>query len=209
MSKLRLAMLVVAVAGVLIAVGYVLSRSSVVPAPTFSKVVFDFDNGFPVLIEGQNTSLTQTSEGITANFSSPSDPAAFSVRGYDPESVKLSQFSGKYLFDNRPSRDILDIRFDTEIVHIDVSFATVESQSAIITVPSEIVMTAYRDTVIVGQNETYGSFSDDTYPQGVLSCSSSRPFNWVRIMIPVQTSGTTDFLVDNIIVTLASRTFEP
>jgi len=208
LTRTRLLLLVGAIiAIVVIAVAYLLNRPTV--TPTSSTIVFNFDTGLPVLTEAQSTPLTQTSNGLTVNFSSPSDPAAFSVKNLSNSSVNLSQFSGKYLYDNKPSRDILDIKFDTEIININITFATIESQSTTIILPSDIALTAYKDTVFVGQEQTYGSFSEDTYPQGTLSFRAARPFNWVRITVPTQTSGTTDFLVDNISVKLAYGSSTP
>ena len=59
-------------------------------------VTFDFDTGVPATSAGQNTPLDQTSGGVTAHFSSPSDPA-FSVQNPGSTQFKLSQFSGDYL----------------------------------------------------------------------------------------------------------------
>lgn len=52
-------------------------------ATTSLTAAFDFDTGFPTFVEGQSTPLNQTSGAITAYFSSPFDPAAFSVQSYD------------------------------------------------------------------------------------------------------------------------------
>jgi hypothetical protein len=121
----------------------------------------------------------------------------------------LSQFSGKYLSDNKTSLDILDIKFSSDLVTAKFTFATIEQQSEAITVPSDILITAYKNTNLVGSNRTYGSFSSDSYPQGMLFFNAGMPFNWIRLSIPTQTSGTTDFLVDNIIVTTVSKLSTP
>ena len=176
---------------------------------TLTIITFDFDTGTPPLAANQVTPFNQTLKGLTASFSSPSDPAAFSVRSHDTESLKLSQFSGKYVYDNKPTRDILDIKFSSDIVVARFTFATIEQQSATITLPSDILVTAYRNNNLVGSNKTYGRFSSDSYPQGMLFFSAGMPFNWIRISIPSQTSGTTDFLVDNIIVTTISKLSTP
>jgi len=187
----------------LAALVYIVSKPSqptetLTPQPT---IVFDFDPGSPLLVATQGTPFNQTLNGLTASFSSPSDPAAFSVKSYDAESLKLSQFSGKYLYDNKPSRDTLDIKFSNDLIDVRFTFATIEKKSGAITVPSNILITGYRNTNLVGSNQTVGSFSSDSYPQGTLYFYAGMPFNWIRISIPSQTSGTTDFLVDNIIVT--------
>ncbi len=176
--------------------------------PTMTTIAFDFDTGTPSLATTQVTPFNQTSKGLTANFSSPSDPAAFSVKSLDAE-TRLSQFSGKYIYDNKPTRDILDVKFSREIVSVTFTYATIEQQSAAITLPSDILITAYKNTNLVGSNRTYGRFSSDSFPQGTLFFSAGMPFNWIRISIPSQTSETTDFLVDNIIVTSVSKPSTP
>ena len=172
-------------------------------------IVFDFDTGSPLLAAAQRTPFSQTANGVTAQFSSSSDPAAFSVHSYDANGLKLSQFSGKYLYDNKTSSDILDIEFSTEIIEIKFTFATVELQGGAIILPSDIVLAAYKDTKLVGSSKTYGSFSSDSYPQGTLSFGSGLPFNCVRISVPPKSSGATDFLVDNITVTTISKSSTP
>lgn len=195
---------------VLAALVYIVSKPSQPTATLTTKsIVFDFDTGSPLLAATQSTPFNQTLTGLTASFNSPSDPAAFAVKNYDAESLKLSQFSGKYLYDNKPSRDILDIKFSGEIIAVKFTFATIEHQSEGIIVPSDILITAYKNTNLVGSNRTYGSFSSDSYPQGMLSFSAGMSFNWIRISIPSQTSETTDFLVDNIIVTTVSKLATP
>jgi hypothetical protein len=201
---------VVVLVTVLAALVYIASQPTEPTATSTTKqTVFDFDAGAPILEASQVTPFTQTLNSLTASFSSPSDPDAFSVKSYDTEGLKLSKFSGKYLYDNKPTRDILDIKFSGEIIAVTFTFATIEHQSEAITVPSDILITAYRNTNLAGSNRTYGSFSSDSYPQGMLSFSSGMSFNWIRISIPSQTSGTTDFLVDNIIVTTFSKLSTP
>ena len=196
---------------VLAALVYIASQPSQPTATLTTKttIAFDFDTGSPLDAATQGTPFNQTINGFTASFSSPSDPTAFLVKSYDAESLKLSQFSGKYLYDNKPSRDILDINFSGEIIAVKFTFATIEHQSEAITVPSDILLTAYKNMRLVGSNKTYGSFSSDSYPQGMLSFSSGMSFNWIRISIPSQTSGTTGFLVDNITVTTVSKRSTP
>jgi hypothetical protein len=178
-------------------------------ALTKPTITFDFDSGSHPLVATQGTPFNQTINGLTASFSSPSDPNAFSVKENDIESWQLSKFTGKFLYDNKPSRDILDIKFSDDIIDVRFTFATIENKSEIITVPSNILTTGYRNTNLVGSNQTVGSFSSDSYPQGITYFYAGVPFNWIRISIPSQASGTTDFLVDNIIVTTVSKLSEP
>ena len=79
--------------------------------------------------------------------------------------LTLSQFSGKYLFDNKNSNDILDIKFSDEILEAKLTFATVEHQSETIKIPSDILITAYRNNSLVGSQRAFGTFSSDSYPQ--------------------------------------------
>ena len=146
-------------------------------------VTFDFDIASPPLVQAQGTPFTQTSNDVTAYFSSIADPAGFTVKSQESTSLKLSQFSGNYLVDINPSRDILDIKLDSPAVAVNFTFATVELQSDTIPIPSEILLTVYRDNTLVGSTKAYGSFSSDSYPQGVLVFSPVKPFNWMRISV--------------------------
>ena len=148
----------------IIALIYITSQPSQPPATPSNTIAidFDFDTGSPLLVATQSTPFTQTSNGVTALFDSPSDPAAFSVNSLDASGLKLSQFSGKYLYDNKQSRDILDIEFSTDIIAVKFTFATVETQGEAITLPSNIDVTAYKNTILVGNNRTQGSFSGDS-----------------------------------------------
>jgi hypothetical protein len=185
-----------------VALGYVLSRNYAAPPSTEPTVTFDFDTDAPLLAEGQNLPLNQTSDGITAYFCSPSDTplfSAFSIQDYETTFITLSQFSGKYLYDNKPSRDILEISFSQQLQSISLTFATYEYQIG----PTTITLTAYvnsADTTPVGSASARGTVLTGLYPQGILSFDSSgQPFNIVRIEIPFEGSGeTTNFFVDNI-----------
>jgi len=179
------------------------------PATNPLIVTFDFDTGSPFLIEGQNTPLNQTTNGLTAQFSSPSDPTnpAFSVQSYDTTFMQLPQFSGRWLYDNKPTVDVLDIFFSHELAGINFMFVTLEYHGGSTVQPTEIKLTAYMnstDTSPVGSVTARGAFSTGLYPQGTLSFTSDiQPFNLVRIQIPYVPQGATDFFVDNIIVTKA------
>lgn len=208
LSVPRLLLAGVAVLVLAVAIAYVSIYISTTPA-TKLTINFDFDTCFPLLGETQNTPLNQTSSGVTACFSSPSDSAlapAFSVQSYDTTFIELSQFSGKYLYDNKPSRDCLDIVFSQQLTSISLTFATVEHH----TEPSNITLTAYMnstDTTPAGLTTARGTFSNGLYPQGALSFNSGdQPFNLVRIEIPYQgPQGATNFFVDNIVVTTTQQ----
>lgn len=225
-SRLSTPCIVLAIAGVAVLVlspvylSYLLSSigTPISPPPSDSTnpptaprvVTFDFDTGSPMLIEGQNTPLIQTSGGVTAVFKSPSDSAnpAFSVQSYERTFIVLSQFSGKWLFDNKPSRDFLDIAFNKQLTSINLTFATREGRGDPTTQPTEIKLTAYMnsvDTTPVGLATARGVFSTGLYPQGTLTFTSeTTPFNVVRIEILYVPKGATDFFIDNIKVTPGS-----
>ena len=208
-SKTRLLLIVATVIALAIIIGYVLTQISIAPFSSEPAITFDFDNGFPLLVEKQNTPINQTVDIVTAYFSSPSDTItapAFSIQSYDTTFLELSQFSGKYLYDNKPSRDILEIRFSKQLMRITLTFATVEYHKE----PSNITLTAYMnsiDTVAVGSTTAHGTYQTSLFPQGTLSFNSGdQPFNLVRIEIPYQgPNGATNFFVDNIIITTVQQ----
>jgi len=213
-KRIRLTKPLLLVMGValLVLVVSLLYLSSLAPTTKPPTITFDFDTGSPILAETQNTPLTQTSSGVTASFSSPSDLAspAFSVQSYDTTFISLSQFSGKWLYDNKPVADSLDILFSHEVTSISLTFATVEYHGGPGTQPSNITLTAYMnsaETTPVGRATAHGAFSNDPYPQGTLSINSDgQPFNLVRIEIPYQgPNGAKDFFVDNMICVLLTK----
>jgi len=171
-------------------------------------VTFNFDTGTPAL-SSQPTPFSQTSNGVTATFSSPSDAAAFSVQRYETTFIKLSQFSGNYLYDNKPSRDALDIKFDVPITSITFTFATFEFHGAT-GEPSVITLQAYMDstaTTPIGSATAHGTWpTGDAYPQGTLSYNSNnQQFNMVRIELLYQgTIAANDFSLDNVLIVTAS-----
>ena len=192
----------------LVVTAYVVSQLSTAPATNYTAI-FDFDTGYPLLHETQNTPLNQTVNGITAYFSSPSETLvtpAFSIQSYDTTFTKLSQFSGKYLYDNKPSRDILEILFSEQLSRIEITFATVEHHVE----PSNISLTAYETSTNVspiGSSLAKGEYRTGLFPQGKLSFDSGgKPFNLVRIEVPYQgRDSPTNFYLDNVKVLALSR----
>jgi hypothetical protein len=163
-----------------------------------NAVPFDFDTGSPAVAAGRGTPIDQTSGGITASFSSPSDPAAFSLQNQGTTSYALSQFSGNYLVGKDGAGDYLYIAFDKPVTGINVTFATADpAPSGGAGTASMVKMTLYRDSVFAGSVGGQGTFSGDTFPQGKMSYIG-RQINMVRIAFPYQPS--TFFLVDNIVV---------
>lgn len=178
------------------------------PAACQAVVTFDFDSGTPALTTGQNTPFDQASGGLTAHFSSPSG-LAFSVQSDASTGFHLSQFSGHYLFDNSLNANALDILFSQPVTSISLRFATADFQQ--VEVPTTIQVTAYMNsttTPAVGSATAHGTYASDTMPMGKLSFTSAgQPFNLVRIAIPPQPLGASDFLVDNIGVALVRATY--
>ena len=56
---------------------------------------------------------------------------------------------------------------------------------------------------MVGSNTAQGIVTNNIFPQGTLSFSTQKSFNFVEIEMLPQQPGGTDFLIDNIIVTTA------
>ncbi len=134
-----------------------------------------------------------------AHHPTPFVGSPFSVQRYETTFITLSQFSGKYLYDNKPSRDTLEIRFSQPLKGISLTFATYEYQIG----PTDLTLTAYMnsaDNPPVGSASARGTILTGLYPQGVLSFGSSdQQFNIVRIEISSEDSEeTTNFFVDNI-----------
>lgn len=171
-------------------------------------LTFDFDTGSPALpAQMSNTPFEQTVGGVTADFSSPSDPAAFSIQNYDTTFFTLSEFSGNYLYPNKSSRTNLYIRFSQTLTSIALTFATIEYHGVgEVDEPTTIKLTAYMDstgTPAVGSATARGVFAEGyTYPQGTLSFNSGgQPFSMVEIGLLYQQRGATSFLIDKVVVT--------
>ena len=184
------------------------ATATFVRAATPFTVSFDFDTGTPSLSMGQSIPFNQTSGEVTAYFSSPSGPAAFSIQSDSTTFYKLSQFSGKYLYDNSPLRDTLEIKLSHYLNSITFSFATIEYRGSSGDEPSNITLTAYVDstaTTPIGSAKARGTWPSggDTHPQGTLNFNSgSQQFSLVKIELPYQSPrSAVDFLADNITVT--------
>jgi hypothetical protein len=153
-----------------------------------------------------STPLSQTKEGITAQFSSSSDPAGFSVQSYSTTFYKLSQFQGNYINDNKPTRDILEISFNRPLNSVTFTFATFEFDRGPTSQPSYILLTAYMDSTAnqIGSTTARGTWPSggDAYPQGTLTYNSANgPFNLIRIELPYQgLESSVDYLIDTITI---------
>ncbi len=187
-----------------------LSMALVMPSAGQTTVTFDLDTATPALAIGQNIPFDQTSGGVTAHFSSPSG-LAFSIQTDASTGFHLSQFSGRYLFDNNQNANALDILFSQPVTSISLKFATADFQQ--VEVPTTIQLTAYLNSATnpaVGPAATaHGTYVvSDTMPMGTLSFTSAgQPFNLVRILIPPQPLGAAAFLVDNISVVLVGTSY--
>jgi len=200
--------------------------ASPTPAPTASPtptppitVVFNFDNATTTLTQGISTPIDQTSNGLTAHFSSPSDfPSrpAFSVQNLNSLAaistvINSAKFSGLFLWPSTINRDHLDITFSQNITSITFVFKTAELHD-----PgpggtgSPIRLTAYMNSalstpvgspIIVNGVET----PFDTYPEGTLTfIAGGQHFNLVEIDLPyVSSEGASGFIIDNITVVTA------
>jgi len=162
-------------------------------------VTFDFDTGAPPLYTGQSVPFDQTTSGVTAHFSSPQG-AAFSLQTASSTFFNLSQFSGKFVYPNNLDRNQLNVWFSQNLTSISVVFATVEYQDNA-EVPSNIRLTAYGPSGLVGTAVTHAAYLGDTFPMGTLAFDSGGvAFDHVEIVVPFNTVGTTNFLADNMIV---------
>jgi len=201
------------IVSVFVIVLIVWSSMSLLPSSHLSEkntvTNFTFDNGEPKLSAGLGTPFHQTVNGVTAAFSSPSDPTAFSIQNYGTTFTPLSMFSGNYLWDDQSFRADLDIKFSRSLTAITLTFVTVEHYAAgERDQPSTIELFAYENVstmTMVGSSSAHGNLSGATYAQGLLSFESgNKPFNQVRLTLPVQTMGASQFYIDNVTITLAS-----
>lgn len=174
-----------------------------------SSLVFDFDTGTPALSTGQSTPFDQTSGGVTAHFSVPSN-FGFSLQSGATEQWVLSPFSGNYLAPSSVNSGFLAIKFSHPLTSINFEFAT--SDIGQVEVPTTILLTAYVDsdtTAPVGTATAHGTFNlTDTFPMGKLTFDGAgHTFNLVEISIPHTSTAASSFLVDNIAATTAAPGF--
>ena len=170
--------------------------------PDATRVTFDFDTAAPVLTNTQPTFLTQTSSALTAEFSSPADPAAFSVQS----GWAMSKFSGNFLTGAMPNGD-LEIRFSQPVTSIALAFSTFDYQDVL--TPSTVELTAFVDNTNtpIGTASAVGTvnYAESAPVSGWLGYSSAMPFNLVRLHLPSAPAAATSFAVDNLSATLAKQ----
>jgi uncharacterized protein (TIGR03437 family) len=119
--------------------------------------------------------------------------------------MKLSKFSGRFLYPKNQNGNALEVRFSQRITAVSLVFATADFQQ--VEVPTSVQLTAYLDSTsnpAVGSATAHGTYANDTMPMGTLSFSSNgQPFNLVKIAIVPTPRGAASFLVDNVTVTPA------
>lgn len=87
--------------------------------------------------------------GVTAHFSSPWDPAAFSIQNQGTTFFVLPKFSGNYLYQNESSRIKLRIESSRTLISITMTFATIEYHDVgEVDQPTAIELTAYLDSTV-------------------------------------------------------------
>jgi hypothetical protein len=164
-------------------------------------ITFNFDNDLPAT--KLSTPFTLTAGGMTAHFSSPTDPAAFSVQSYSTTFYQLSQLFGNYLYPNRINKDRLNIQFSHPLTGFTCTFATTDLHAVgEVNTPSSLKLTAFQDSAgikVLNSVTAQGIFSSDLYPEGTLSFDANgQRFNFVTVELVLPNRTATGFLLDNI-----------
>jgi hypothetical protein len=138
---------------------------------------------------GASTSFSNTSNGLTATFSSSADPGGFGVRA-----TFFSTLTGNVLADGLfPGDDnlALTIAFSGDATSISMDFATNSHSN-----PDPFMLTAFENSTQVGQVSAFGVVPPGFgFPEGVVTFNSAT-FNSV-----VLSSSAPDFAIDNVDVT--------
>lgn len=153
-----------------------------------ASTVFNFDgDGL-----GTATGFTDTVNGLSAQFSSPSDPGGFVVY-----SSLFETLTGNVLGDPGPAGLDglnLSVNFSQNLSAVTFNFATADFGS-----PSPLTLTAYENSTLAGSASQIGSFLNGfTFPEGEIAFTGG-PFN--RLVI---SSTAMDFAVDNITANVAT-----
>lgn len=169
-------------------------------------ITFDLDSGTPALAVGQPTPLAQTIGSLTAQFSSPADPA-FTIQSDVSLGWTLPGFAGNYLHPQLGDSP-LEIHFSQLLTGVTLAFATYDFQELV--TPTPLQLNAYLDTTTnaaLGTTTAQGTLqAGNSLPMGLLVFTSSTPFNVIRIDIPHVPQGATEFLVDTVAVTTCAGT---
>jgi len=159
-----------------------------IPAYADSVDIFNFN----LVKTGKSTTFSNTIKGLTATFSSPSDPGAFSVESVSSSNLK-KPFTGNDLQDlgkYGASFVPLDISFNHNVDYLFLNFATAGSGS--------LELMAYENSTLVATviaNGTGGWDSAYGNPQGQIELYGPI-FNSV-----VLTSTAAQFAIDNMCTT--------
>jgi MYXO-CTERM domain-containing protein len=139
---------------------------------------FDADN------QGTSTTFTDTVNGLSATFSSPSSPGSFSVQPSFFATLTGNVLGGP-LFQSNVA---LDINFSANLSAIDLLFATADFNT-----PSPFTLAAYEGNTPVGSNTLPGMFLPGfTFPEGEIAFSGAN-FNSV-----VLSTTAPNFAIDNV-----------
>jgi hypothetical protein len=149
-----------------------------------AATVFNFDQDSL----GTSTTFTDTVNGLSATFSSASDPGGFVIY-----SSMFETLTGNVLGDPGPAGQdnlALNIGFSGELDAVVLDFATSD-----FTTPSPLTLSAYQNSQLVGSTTSTGMFLDGfTFPEGEIAFDGAA-FDAITI-----SSAATDFAVDNITV---------
>jgi hypothetical protein len=156
--------------------------------------VFNFDTD----TLNKSTTFTDSNNGISATFSSPADPGGFTVA-----STFFQSLTGNVLLDPGPatqSNIALTVTFNQMISSVQLNFALNTTNTT-----TSLNLNAFNGTSAVGTANATGSIPPSfTYPEGLLSFSSTTPFDQI-----VLESNAPDFAVDNISVSTSNQTPTP
>jgi hypothetical protein len=156
-----------------------------------AATIFTFDNDS----QGTTTAFTDTVNGLSATFTSPSDPAGFSVQPSIFDTL-TGNVLGSPLFQNNVP---LTISFNANLSAITLLFATADFNT-----PSPLTLTAYEGNAPVGGATLPGMFLNGfLFPEGEIAFSGGN-FNSVVI-----SSNAPAFAIDNVQVVQAAATPEP
>lgn len=149
-----------------------------------ASTVFNFDNDNL----GTTTGFTDTVNGLSATFSSSSDPGGFVVY----QSI-FETLTGNVLGDPGPlglDNLSLSVDFSANLAAVTLDFATSDFST-----PSPLTLEAYENSTLIGSATATGQFLNGfSFPEGEIAFAGS-PFNQIVI-----SSTASDFAVDNIAV---------
>ena len=160
-----------------------------------ADAIFNFDSDASLT----ETTFSDTSNGVTATFSSPADPGGFTVVAAAVNGF-FAPMSGNVLEDpgsSGASAIALDILFSQDFNSISMDFAT-DGAGA-------FFLSAFNGTTLVGSVNVTGSVPlGGAFPQGSISFNGAT-FNNVVLTSP----DTPFFAIDNVGVAVASGVPEP